>query len=590
MQDSDSGNAFHHFDRRFFDSDEDFTLIGSGALGGKAQGLAFVKKTLDRDFAADTFPGIEVGVPRLAVITADHFDRFMQRNDLHDFAFSDAPDDRIAHAFQSAELPAEIVGDLRGLIAKVQTPLAVRSSSLLEDALRHPFAGVYATKMIPNNQLDADTRFRKLVEAIKLVYASTFFKGAKDYMKAIGHDIENEKMAVIIQEVVGRRYGGRFYPTLSGVARSYNFYPIGHARPEHGVVDLALGLGKTIVDGGMAWAYSPAFPAVAPPYGSIGELLKQTQTDFWAVNMGKPPAYDPIHETEYLLRASLADAESDGTLKHTASTYLTESDRLTMGIGSPGPRVLTFAPILDLPDIPLNKLVKALLKISEQATEAKVEIEFAMTLDPQQGLPARFGFLQVRPMMVSDEFVEVAEEEMIAENTLAASESVMGNGAINTLQDVVYVRAEAFEAKHTPEIAVEVGAMNVELVNARRPYLLIGFGRWGSADPWLGIPVDWPQISGAKVIVEATTPDMNVDPSQGSHFFHNITSFRVSYFCVHHAGAYKIDWDWLDKQHCVAEARFVRHVRLPVPLSVKVDGRNGRGVITRGTPRTRGAP
>ncbi|MGB2986756.1 MAG: PEP/pyruvate-binding domain-containing protein [Phycisphaerae bacterium] len=584
MHESPSDNLFHRFDRKFFDSDQDFTLIGSGALGGKAQGLAFIKGVLERDLPADTFSGIEVGVPRLTVITTDHFDRFMQRNDLRERAFSDAPDDRIAHAFQSAELPVEIVGDLRGLIEKVHTPLAIRSSSLLEDALHHPFAGVYATKMIPNNQLDATTRFRKLVEAIKFVYASTFFKGAKSYMKAIGHGLENEKMAVIIQEVVGRRYGDRFYPTLSGVARSYNFYPTGRARPEHGVVNLALGLGKTIVDGGVSWTYSPAFPAVAPPYGSIGELLKQTQTVFWTVNMGKPPSYDPIHETEYLVRASLENAEADGTLRYVASTYIAASDRLNMGIGSPGPRAITFAPILDLPDIPLNNLAKTLLRISEQAAEAKVEIEFAMTLDPEQGLPARFGFLQVRPMMVSDEFVEVSAEEMAAENVLAASESVLGNGVINTLEDVVYVRPEEFEAKHTPEIAAEIEAMNVELVKAERPYLLIGFGRWGSSDPWLGIPVTWPQVSGAKVIVEATTPEMNVDPSQGAHFFHNITSLRVSYFSVHHAGEWEIDWDWLGEQQRVAETRFVKHVRLPAPLRIKVDGRSSRGVILRATP------
>ena len=584
MHESPSDDPFHRFDRKCLDSDQGFTLIGAGALGGKAQGLAFIKGILDRDFPAGAFSGIEVGVPRLTVITTDHFDRFMQRNDLRERAFSDAPDDRIAHAFQSAELPVEIVGDLRGLIERVHTPLAVRSSSLLEDALHHPLAGVYATKMIPNNQLDAATRFRKLLEAIKFVYASTFFKGAKTYMKAIGHAIEQEKMAVIIQEVVGRRYGDRFYPTLAGVARSYNFYPTGRARPEHGVVDLALGLGKTIVDGGVVWTFSPAFPALTPPYGSIGEMLKQTQTTFWAVNMGKPPAYDPIHETEYLVRASLADAETDGTLRYVASTYIAASDRLNIGIGSPGPRATTFAPILDLLDIPLNNLAKTLLRLSEQAAEAKVEIEFALTLDPERGLPARFGFLQVRPMMVSDEFVEISEEEMVAENVLAASESVLGNGVINTLEDVVYVRPEAFEAKHTPEIAAEIEAMNIQLVNTGRPFLLIGFGRWGSSDPWLGIPVNWPQVSAAKVIVEATTPEMNVDPSQGAHFFHNITSLRVGYFSIHHAGEWAIDWDWLERQQCVAETRFVKHVRLTAPLRIKVDGRSSRGVIARATP------
>ena len=579
MPDSATDNPFHRFERKFFTSAEDFMLIGSGALGGKAQGLAFIKATLDREFAAGAFPDVEVSIPRLAVITDEHFDRFMSRNALYERALSDATDERIAHAFQGADLPVEIVGDLRALVDEVHTPLAVRSSSLLEDALHHPFAGVYATKMIPNNQPDADARFRKLVEAIKFVYASTFFKGAKDYMRATGHDIKEERMCVIIQEVVGRRCGDRYYPTLSGVARSYNFYPTGRARPDQGVVNLALGLGKTIVDGGVSWSFSPAFPAAAVPYGSIGELLKLTQTQFWSVNMGKPPAYDPIAETEYLAKGSLTDAESDGTLRHVASTYVAASDRLVMGTGQAGPRVLNFSPILDLKDVPLTALVKTLLRAAEEAVGAEVEIEFAMTLDPQHGLPARFGFLQVRPMMVSDEFVEVGEEEMTAENVLTASETVLGNGVVDNLQDVVYVKPETFEARHTPAIAAELETLNAGLVESGRPYLLIGFGRWGSSDPWLGIPVDWPQISGAKVIVEATQPEMNVDPSQGSHFFHNITGFRVSYFSVHHAGEYRIDWGWLARCKCVVETGLVRHVRLSAPLRIRVDGRHGRGVI-----------
>lgn len=577
-------NPFLQFDRKFFDAAEDFTLIGSGALGGKAQGLAFIKGILQHDFPAGAFADIEVSIPRLTVLTSEQFDRFMARNDLYPRALADAPDERIAHAFQGADLPVEILGDLRALMEQVRTPLAIRSSSLLEDALEHPFAGVYATKMIPNNQPAADARFRALVEAIKFVYASTFFAAAKGTMQAVGHRIESEKMCVIIQEVVGRRYADRFYPTLAGVARSWNFYPIGRARPEHGVVNLALGLGKTIVDGGVSWCYSPAFPSAAPPYGSIRELLRQTQTAFWAVNMGKPPAYDPIHETEYLLQASLAEAEHDGALRHVASTYLAESDRLVMGIGSPGPRVVTFAPVLELPDVPLNRLVKTLLEVSEKAVGAEVEIEFAMTLDPAHGLPARMGFLQVRPMMVSDELVEVSEAEMAAGNVLAASDSVMGNGVVDSLQDVVYVRPDAFDARHTRAIAAELAAVNTELVAAGRPYLLIGFGRWGSADPWLGIPVNWGQISGAKVIVEATLPEMNVDPSQGAHFFHNLTAFQVSYLSVHHAGEHKIHWPWLEAQPAVFESRFLRHVRLPAPLAVKVDGRHGRGVIAWANP------
>ncbi len=334
------------FNREFFGPGERFTTIGDGELGGKAQGLAFIKDFLATDLDPSRFPGIDVQVPTLVVITTQMFDLFMERNDLNDIALSDMPDDRIAHAFQKADLPVEMLGDLRALIEKVHTPLAVRSSSLLEDALYQPFAGVYATKMIPNNQHDPAQRFHRLMEAIKFVYASTFFKTARGYIRATDHDVESEKMAVILQEVVGRRHGDRFYPHISGVARSFNFYPVGRARPEEGVVNLALGLGKTIVDGGITWTYSPAHPSAPPPYGSIGDLMKNSQLRFWAVNMGRPPEYNPIAETEYLLQADIGQAEYDGTLKVTASTYNAQSDRLTMGIGNQGPRVLNFAPLL----------------------------------------------------------------------------------------------------------------------------------------------------------------------------------------------------------------------------------------------------
>ncbi len=570
------------FQRHFFDPEKRLTTIGSGEIGGKAHGLAFVSDVLRKKFRAADFPAIEVSIPTLTVIRTDAFDAFMSSNDLFDFANADEPDDRIAHAFQKADLPVELLGDLRALVQQVRQPLAVRSSSLLEDALREPFAGIYETKMTPNNQPDPDVRFRKLTEAIKFVYASTFFKAAKDYRRATGHGAGDEKMAVIIQEVVGQRHGDRFYPEVSGVARSYNFYPLRPAKPEDGVVSLALGLGKTIVDGGVCWTYSPAQPRATPPFGSVAEWLKNTQTEFWAVNMGKPPAFDPIRETEFLIQANLADAEYDGTLRHLASTYDPRSDRIVMGTGVAGPRVLTFAPLLVLNDIPLNDLIRELLKLCEDALNAPVEMEFAVTF-PRNGAgsenPVRFGFLQVRPMVVSHEVVEISEEEMRGEKVLLASETVLGNGVIDSIHDVVYVRPETFEAKNTPLIAAELESINRHLVEAGRPYLLIGFGRWGSSDPWLGIPVNWPQVAGAKVIVEATLPTMDKEISQGSHFFHNLASFQVSYFSVRHSGKFQIDWKWLDERPAVSETGFVRHVKLPRPLLVKVDGRSGRGVV-----------
>ena len=566
-------------DRR--DSAQTFTRLGEGALGGKASGLAAIREVLRDSLDPRDFRGIEVAIPDLLVLTTGIFDLFIERNRLCDRALSGDADDVIANAFLRADLPAEILGDLRSLVERTHLPLALRSSSLLEDAMYEPFAGVYATKMIPNNQPDTDTRFRKLTEAIKFVYASTFFRGARDYRRATREPDAEEKMAVVVQEVVGERRGDLFYPHISGVARSWNFYPTGHARPEDGVVDLALGLGKQIVDGGRCWTYSPAWPDAMPPIASARELVRQSQTEFWAVNMGRPPAYDPTRETEYLARADLVRADYDGVLNHLVSTYDAANDRLVMGAGADGARVLTFAPILGLPDIPLNELLRQLLRVCGEAVGEAVEIEFALTLGPDGGLPARFGFLQVRPMVVSQARVEVDPTSMLGAGVLAASETVLGNGETGDIHDVVYVKPETFDAKATRAVAGEIEVFNRALTAVGRPYLLIGFGRWGSSDPWLGIPVEWAQISGARTIVEATLPEMNVERSQGSHFFHNITSFQVFYFAVHHAGAHRIDWVWLDTQPAAGESPHARHVRLASPLRVRVDGRSGRGVILK---------
>lgn len=567
------------FDRRFSDFSGVFSYIGSGCIGGKAQGLAFIKDSLISRIDPKQFPGMTVNIPTLTVLATDIFDAFMKQNNLYEVAYSDARDDQIAHAFQKGSLPAEIVGDLRSVAVQIHSPLAVRSSSLFEDALREPFAGVYATKMIPNNQQDADTRFRILVEAIKFVYASTFFKEAKTYISTTGQSVKNEKMAVIIQEVVGQRFGDRYYPHISGVARSYNFYRSGHAKPTDGVVDLALGLGKAIVDGGKSWNYSPAYPRSLPPYKSMGDMLKQTQTEFWAVNMGRPPAYDPIQETEYMLTGNLQEAEADGTLQFVASTYQPENDRIMTGIGGVGPRVVTFAPILALSDIPLNNLLKKLLKLCEEVVGHEVEVEFAMTLDQQDGLPARFGFLQVRPMFVSTSSVEVSIDDLKVPNAVVASEAVLGNGLINTIRDVVFLKATSFTQQESYQIASDLEMINHRLIAEGHPYVLIVFGRLGTTDPPFGIPVGWWQISGAKVIIESSLPEMNVELSQGSHFFHNVISSQVGYFSVPHSREYAINWDWFKSQQTVTETQYVRYVKLASPLQVKIDGKSARGVI-----------
>jgi hypothetical protein len=329
--------------------------VGDGGLGGKAQGLVEARTVIDSHLQPDHFPKFSIEIPTTTVLTTELFDAFMERNGLYETALSGAPDDRIALAFQNGNLPVEFLGDLRSLAEQTAgRPLAVRSSSLLEDALAHPFAGIYETKMIPNNQSDPNARFKILIEAVKFVYASTFFGAAASYLRAIDKSPREEKMAVIVQEVVGDTRGDRFYPQASGVCRSYNYYRTGPAQPEEGVVNLALGLGKTIVDGGISWSYSPAHPKARPPFASLGELMKNTQLQFWAVNMGKPPAYDPTKETEYMLEASLEDADYDDSLRFIASTYDAARDRLSPGVGVKGPRVMDFAPLLDLGLWPVN--------------------------------------------------------------------------------------------------------------------------------------------------------------------------------------------------------------------------------------------
>jgi hypothetical protein len=576
----DLSRTFPEFDRKFFESREDFTRIGDGALGGKARGLAEVKRMLETSWRPERNPGFEVGIPRLTVLGTDVFARFMDENALWEAARSGDSDEGIARAFQRASLPAPVVGDLRGLVERVRRPLAVRSSSPLEDEIGRPFAGVFETKMIPNNQHDAESRFHRLTEAIKFVYASTFFAAARDEAAAAG-PVEREAMAVIIQEVVGRRHGDRFYPDVSGVARSWNFYAAGDARPEEGVASLALGLGKTIVDGGVVWSYSPARPRASPPVSSARDLLHVTQTRFWAVNMGPPPAYDPVAETEYLVQSGLDEAEEDGVLSPLVSTYDPASDRLRPGAGSPGARVLTFAPMLVHGEPDLNGVIRGMLELAEATGGGPMEIEFAAAFDEGERGASRVGFLQARPLRVQAEEVVVPPELLHAPGVVAASESVLGHGRIGGLEDLVLVRRDRFDLAKSREIAVEIERVNRELAGAGRRYVLVGFGRWGSSDPWLGIPIRWGQISGARVIVEASLPGIEPEPSQGSHFFHNLMSAGVVYFTLRHTGAHSIDWAWLDAQPAALESEHLRHVRLSSPLQVEVDGWSGRGVIRR---------
>lgn len=569
------------FNRKTYSEADEFTFIGKGKLGGKGCRFAEIKDKIVTHFRLGGDTPIPVRIPRLVIITTEYFERFIKKNKLESLAYSDADDEEKTRRFLEGKLSKSLTADLQVLVEKMQTPLAVRSSSLLEDCVSFPFAGVFKTKMLPNNHPDPSVRLRRLSEAVKYVYASTFFRNAQAGLKAVGHGPDAAKMAVVIQEVVGRRHKNRFYPNISGIARSYNFYPSGHAKPRDGVVHLALGLGRSIVEGGPVWTYSPEYPEVNPPYETIDQMLKQTQLNFWAINMDTAAGEDPVSETKYLTQLSLKDAEEDNTLYYIASTYDFEADRINIGIGFSGARVINFAPILQVDLLPINQVIKSIIKLCEVTFNSMVELEFAVTFDPADKLSARFSLLQVRAIDFSTQQVDLDETQLKPESVLAGSDSVMGNGQVDTIKDIVYVNPETFQPKHSPKIAEEVDRFNRHLVESNGPYLLIGFGRWGTSNPWWGVPVNWGQICGAKVIVESTITGSNADLSQGSHFFHNITNLEVLYFSVRKGDRFPIDWDWLKRQKVVDKGKFVTHVRLDKPLTIKADGRRRKGVILK---------
>ena len=573
------------YSRYFHEDYSQFSVIGGGSIGGKARGLAFMDRILAEYFAAGKFPGVSVAIPRTLVLGTDVFDEYIKENGLLPDAVADHSDSHMANLFIKASLPGKIVGDLRDFIKNVKVPLAVRSSSLLEDSMYQPFAGIYATKMLPNDQYSDDIRFLNLVNAIKFVFASTFFRQAKSYIRSTPHRIEDEKMAVVIQPVVGALHLDSFYPDFSGVARSYNYYPVGQAKPEDGVVNVALGLGKTVVDGGVSLRFTPAYAGILPQFASIKDMFNFSQRDFYAIAMRHAASIAFLEEDQYLVKLGLEKAEKDGVLEFLASTYSRENDSVYDGISFPGPRIINFAHILKNEVFPLARILAELLKLSSEAMNCAVEMEFAALLDAQNVFPAQFSILQVRPLVVQDELVKVELDDNLKNAAFCFSDRVLGNGISQTIQDIVFVKPDAFDAAKSPQIAVEVDKLNSRLCEAGTPYLLIGPGRWGSTDPWLGIPVKWSQISGVKVVVEASLPSMNVDPSQGSHFFQNMTSLRIGYFTVPLDRVHGfIDWPWLQGLPTTCETVFLKHIRLPQAITVMIDGRKSQGVILKSPP------
>jgi len=562
----------------FKPSQASFLRIGSGSLGGKARGLAFVRHLLRTRRIIKRFPGIHIAVPPAVVIATDLFDQFLAENNLGDFALHCDDDNEIQRKFLSSPLPTALTGNLKAFLDEVRYPLAVRSSSLLEDSQYQPFTGVYETFMLGNQQPDLQVRLDELSEAIKRVYASTFSQHAKAYVRATPYRLEEEKMAVILQQVVGALHGPRFYPDFSGVVRSHNFYPVEPMTYSDGIAAIALGLGRTVVDGGKCISFCPRYPRNLLQFSSVEDILANTQTEFCALELdGVPHGGGLGHLRE--ARYGLDVAEADGTLHAVASTYSPENEAVYDGLSRPGPRVVTFAPMLKHGVFPIASILETLVRAGEDALGSPVEIEFAVRL-PGGDEAADFGFLQIRPLTLARDHQDLAITDVDPSLLICRSTKVLGNGRIENLHDIVVVDSHRFERSRSPQVAQAVAHFNATLSAENRPYLLIGVGRWGSNDPWLGIPVEWDEISGARVIVEAGFCDFRVTPSQGSHFFQNLTAFQVGYFTVNpDAGEGSLDWQWLAEQSAVDERECVRHLQLSQPMKVVMNSRTSQGVI-----------
>ena len=564
------------FDPATFDPQNSFARIGEGSLGGKARALAFVRHLLHDFGVAEAFTGVQITVPPSLVLGTGVFDRFIEDNDLRAFAMQSSDDHEIQERFAAGVFPPEVEQRLAAYLELIDHPLAVRSSSLLEDSQYQPLAGVYETCMLPNNHPDHAARLRQLVAAVKKVFASTFLTYAKNYFKITPYRLEEEKMAVMIQKMVGARHGNRFYPHFAGVARSYNFYPSPPLAAEDGVVAVALGLGRTVVDGEQSLEFCPKYPQHLIQFSTVEDMVANSQRDFIALELDGES--NGATERHY----PLAAAEADGTLALLASTYSPENDAVYDGTSRPGIRLVSFAPILKQRIFPLPEILTRLMELGRWGMNTEVEIEFAVDLSASGNAPREFGFLQMRPLAMSRESQELEVDDVRPEAVLCRSSSVLGNGRLAHIRDVLAVDYARFERAKSREIAAEVARFNAELSAEGLPYILIGLGRWGSADPWLGIPVTWEQISGARVIVESGLKDMKVTPSQGSHFFQNLTSFRVGYFTVNPKTSDGfLDWGWLGAQPAEREGEFVRHLHFSEPLVVKINGKQQRGVILK---------
>ena len=573
------------YQKERFDEYSNFARIGDGSLGGKGRGLAFIGAMVKR------YPKLEhdhfaVTIPKTVVICTDIFDEFMETNELYPVALSDVDDETILKYFLRASLPSRLIEDLMAFFDVVKSPIAVRSSSLLEDSHYQPFAGIYSTYMVPKLE-DKYDMLRTLSDAIKAVYASVFYRDSKAYMTATSNLIDQEKMAIVLQEVVGNRYNDRFYPTISGVARSLNFYPIGNEKAEDGIANIALGLGKYIVDGGQTLRFSPRHPHNILQMSTMDFALRETQTRYYALDLKNLTEQFSVDDSFNLLRLNLKDADADGLLKFIVSTYDPYDQIIRDGYYPGGRKILSFVNILQHDVFPLADTLDQILHVGQDEMGRPIEIEFAVNIDPvraeQSPTPtATFYLLQIRPIVDNKEVMEEDLTLVGQEDTILSSTSVLGHGIVTDVQDIIYVKTGAFSSSNNQLIAYDIEKINRKFTAEEKNYVLVGPGRWGSSDSWLGIPVKWPHISNARVIVECGLENYRVDPSQGTHFFQNLTSFGVGYFTINpFKGDGWFDEEYLNSLPAVEETEYLRHVRFDKPIVIKMDGKKSLGVVLK---------
>ncbi|WP_218597861.1 PEP/pyruvate-binding domain-containing protein [Polaribacter sp. NJDZ03] len=566
------------FNKDKYDEFVGYARIGEGALGGKARGLAFIDSFLKRNNLYNKYKNVSITIPRTVVISTEVFDQFIETHKLIKFAAKCTDDDKILNEFISKDLPEWALEDIRAFLKTTTCPIAVRSSSMLEDSNYQPFAGVFATYMIPNSEINK--KVEMVSNAIKSVIASAFFENSKAYLKAISHTIEEDKMAVILQEVIGKPYQDVYYPNISGVARSINFYPIGDEKASEGIANIALGLGEIIVGGGQTLRFSPSYPKKILQLSSPGSTQRETQQYFYGLDLNPDSYKVSTCEAINKKKVTIRKAENHGSLKFVASTYDLQNNMIRPGVMHDGIRVITFDNILKYNTFPLPEILQELLRVGQREMRNPIEIEFAVKLDVPTGKPKEFSFLQIRPIIESVETVSKLPENLDISETIIYSESALGNGKYENICDVVYVKPETFNSANTRDIASAVEEINKKFVALDKPYILVGPGRWGSSDSWLGIPVLWSQISAAKIIVESGLNDFRIDPSQGTHFFQNLTSFKVGYLTINpfiKDGFF--DVDYLNNQEAVFEDSYLRHISFKKDLTVIIDGKNNKAVI-----------